>query len=212
LGTSVFYGKDFSQYRGYQFGMPLSAAAEQAGLNPSDAKVVHQRPAVIQELMWRLESPLRAESAKTDPVRDILLRFYSGELFQIVVTYDRYKVQGLTPDDIIRTLSLTYGAATKPTTEILFHSNYGEVAPVLARWEDADYSYNLVRTGDRYSYAMVLYSKRLDALAQRAIVEAARLDAMEAPQKAIDLEKKQAADTQLMLDKARSLNLPNFRP
>ena len=90
---------------------------------------------------------------------------------------------------MIEAISRTYGASTKPVAEILYHSNYGEVAPVIARWEDSQYSYNLVQTGDRHSFAMILCSKRLDALAQAAIVEAVRLDALEAPQKAIDLQK-----------------------
>jgi hypothetical protein len=83
---------------------------------------------------------------------------------------------------------------------------------VLARWEDADYSYNLIRTGDRSSFALVLYSKRLDALAQAAAVEAARLDAQEAPQRELEKQKKQASDDSVLLEKARSANKPNFRP
>ena len=37
--------EDFSNYRGLQFGMNLAAAAKQAGMKPSEARVVHQRPA-----------------------------------------------------------------------------------------------------------------------------------------------------------------------
>ena len=42
---------------------------------------------------------------------------------------------------------------------------------------------NLVQTGDKTSFAMILYSKTLDASAQAAIVESARLDLLEAPQR-----------------------------
>jgi len=48
------------------------------------------------------------------------------------------------------------------------------------------YSYNLVQSGARTSFAMILYSKRLNALAEAAIVEALRLDAQEAPQKEVE--------------------------
>jgi len=211
VGTSTLSAADLSSYRGLKLGMSLAAAAKQAGTKPADARLVHQRPAVIQELSWELRSPLQT-NPKPDPVKDGLLSFVNGELFRIVVTYDRYKVEGMTADDIIQAISATYGTATKPTAEIAYHSNYAEAAPVLARWEDSENSYDLVRTGDRASFALVLYSKRLDLLAQAAIIESARLDAQEAPQRELDKQKKRDDEANLVLEKARSVNKPNFRP
>ena len=210
LGTSLLGAGELSTYRGFQFGMDLSAAAKQAGVEASDARLVYQRPAVIQELEWQ-PSVVR-NSRNTDPIRDGLLCFYKSELFRIVVTYDRDRVEGMTPDDMIVAISATYGIATRPKAEIAYHSNYAEVAPVLARWEDARYSYNLVRSGYGDSFAMVMYSKRLDALATAAITEAARLYATEAPERAIEATRKQQQDDRLALDKARQVNAPNFRP
>ena len=212
MGTSMLQAGDFSSYRGFQFGMNISAASKQAGMNPSEATVVHRRPAVIQELDWRPRSPMQANSAQADQVEDARLSFYNGELFRIVVTYDRYKVEGMTAEDMIEAISLAYGAATRPTTEIEYHSNYGEVAQVIARWEDQEYSFNLVQTGNRSSFAMVLYSKRVDALAQVAIAEAVQLDTKEAPQREIEKQQKREGDERLALEKARSANKPNFRP
>jgi len=77
----------------------------------------------------------------------------------------------------------------RPTTKIAFRSNSDKVAPVIARWEDAEYSYDLVRTGDGSSFAMVLCSKKLDGLAQAAISEAVRLEAQEAPQRELEKQK-----------------------
>lgn len=212
LGTSLLYAADFSHYRGFRFGTTVAAAAKRAGTNPSEAKLIHQRPALIQELEWRPPFVYAVGGATADPVREGLLRFYNGQLFQIVTTYDRQRVEGMTEANMVEALSKTYGTATKPAVEIAYRSNYGESAPVLAQWENADYSYSLVRTGDQASFALILSLKRLDVLARAAIVEAGRLDVVEAPQRAIDLEKKQAADSRLVLDKARSANMPNFRP
>jgi hypothetical protein len=212
LGTSMLSAADLSSYRGLKLGMTLAAASKQAGSKPGEARVLHQRPALIQEMTWELRSPIQASAAKPDPVKDGLLSFVNGELFRIVVTYDRYKVEGMSADDIIQAISATYGPATKPTAEIAYHSNYAEAAPVLARWEDSEYSYDLVRTGDRASYALVLYSKKLEAEARAAIVESARLDAQDAPQRELDKQKKRDDDERLALDKARSVNKPNFRP
>ncbi|HXP84984.1 MAG TPA: hypothetical protein VN841_09700 [Bryobacteraceae bacterium] len=212
LWTPLLAGADFSTYRGFQFGASLAASAKQAGIQPSEATLVQKRPAAIQELEWRPRTSYQEDSQKADPVREVLLRFYNGELFQIVTTYDREKVSGMTAADMVEMISRTYGTATKPAAEVAYHSNYGEAAPVIARWENPEYSYNLVQTGDRTSFALVLNSKRLDALARAAMVEAARLDALEAPQRAIDLQNKLDADDRLVLDQARSANLPNFRP
>jgi hypothetical protein len=211
LGGELLYAADFSNYRGFQFGEKLAEAAKQAGVEPSAAKLVHQRPAIIQELAWRPVSQSQTETS-ADPVREGLLRFYDGELFQIVTTYERQRVEGMSEADMVEAISAIYGAATKPVAQIAYHSYFGEVAPVIARWGDSEYSYNLVRTGDRTSYALILSLKRLDVLAQAAIVEAVRLDMLDAPQKAIALQKKQDADNQLKLQKARSMNVPNFRP
>jgi len=212
LGTPVLRAGDFSSYRGFQFGMNLSAAAKQAGMNPSEATVLHQQPALIQQLDWRPRWPIQAKQAQADPVEDGLLSFYNGELFRIVVSYDRYRMEGMTTEDVIDAISQTYGTATKPAAEVEYHSTYGEAAQVIARWEDPEYSYNLVQTGNRSSFAMILYSKRADAAAQAAIVEAVRLETQQAPQREIDKQKKREDDDRLALEKARTANKPNFRP
>lgn len=211
LGTPMVRAADFSSYRGIQFGMDLSSAAEEAGTSPSAARTDHERPAVIQELDYKSRS-LSEALTEADPVRDAVLWFFNGELFRIVVTYDRFKTEGMTAEDMVQALSTTYGTATKPATDIAYHTIYGEVAPVIARWEDSQYAYNLVRSGDQTSFALILCSKRLDALAQAAMTEAVRLDAQEAPQRAIEEQKRRDEEQRLSLEKARSVNKANFRP
>jgi len=204
-------GKDLSSYRGFQFGMNLNAAAKLAGTAAGDATVVHQRPALLQEMEWQ-PRPFASTDSKAEAVKQGLLEFYNGELFRIVITYDRYRIEGMTAEDMIEGISAMYGTASRPTVEIAYHSNYGELAPVIARWENEEYSYNLVRTGDRSSFAMVLFSKRMDVLAQSASLEAIRLDAQEAPRREVEKQKKVEEDEHAVLEKARSLNKPNFRP
>ena len=210
LGTSALGAEELSTYRGFQLGMDLSAAAKQAGIEASEAKLVHQRPALIQKLDWQ-PSALR-NSGDGDAIKEGLLSFYNGALYRIVVTYDRDRVEGLTTDDMIAAISSTYGVATRPKADIAYHSNYAEMAQVIARWQDSQYSFNLVRSGYGDSFALVMYSKRLDALAAAAITEAARLDATEAPERAIEASRKQEQDQRLSLEKARQVNAPNFKP
>ncbi len=202
---------DLSTYRGFRFGMSVQQAADLAGMKNTDATTVHQLPALIQELDFQ-PNLFHASAPKEDPVARIALTFYQGDLARIVVLYDRYKVDGMTEDDMIKALSASYGTAARPTAEIAYHSYYADTAPVLARWEDSQYSYDLIRSDDRSSFAMILYSKRLDALAQPAILEAVRLEALAAPEREAERARKQAADNQALQEKSRLSNIAGFRP
>ncbi len=95
--------------------MNLPTVAKQADVKQSDARAVHQRPAIIEELEWRPQSFLRTSpQAQGDPLKDVLFSFYNGELFRMVVNYDPDKTQGLTNDDMVSAISATYGTR-KPT-------------------------------------------------------------------------------------------------
>jgi hypothetical protein len=59
---------------------------------------------------------------------------------------------------------------------------------------------------------MVAFSKRLDAIAQLAIINSIRLDQQEAPQREIERQKKEAEENRLIEEKARLANKANFRP
>ena len=211
ISAPALYAADLAGYRGFQFGMSLSQAADVAGMKITDAITVHQRPASIQSLNFQ-PNLYRSSAAKEDPVSQISITFYNGELARITVLYDRFKVEGMTPEDMVEGLSAAYGTPSRASAEIAYHSYYTEVAPVLARWEDAQYSYNLIRSDDRYTFAVVLFSKRLDALAQTAMVEGARLDALDAPAKEAERAKKQAEDARIAEEKSRLTNKASFRP
>lgn len=57
--------------------------ARQAGISP-EPRVVHQRPTLIQELMWLPRSLATAE-ADGDTVRKVIFTFYNDQLARIVV-------------------------------------------------------------------------------------------------------------------------------
>lgn len=46
-------GQDLSRYRGFQLGSDVVSVLGLAKADPSDAKTLHQRPAVLQNLQWR---------------------------------------------------------------------------------------------------------------------------------------------------------------
>jgi len=212
LAAASLGAADLSRYREFQLGMNLPAVAKLIG-GPSspEARVVHQRPDLIQELDW---DPGRYSSSLPDagPVKGVLFSFRNGELFRMVVTYDRYKTDGLTAEDMVDAISANYGTATRPDAEIIFPSMFNERVKVIARWEDSQYSFNLVRSSYQPSFGMLAFSKRLETLAQAAVVEAIRLDKLDAPRKEADFQRKLEDENRVQQEKVRLVNKAGFRP
>jgi hypothetical protein len=205
---------DLSRYRDFQLGMGLLAVAKQANMKPSEARVIHQRPAVIQQMEWRPQHPLDF-SLRTDPAQEVLFSFCNGELFRMVVAYDRYRTDGMTDEDMVEAISAKYGMATRPTAKSVLFSSfqvYDDTEKVIARWENSEYSFSLFRSSYQPTYGMLVLAKRLDGLAQSAITEANRLDEQEAPQREAERQKKQDAEDRAAQEKVRLANKAVFRP
>lgn len=174
VASPVVTAGDLSRYRGFQLGTNLATIAAEARMDPAQAKAVHRRPALIQELERRAQ-PL-GPSTEAEAVSEVTFSFYNGASCRLVVNYDRYKTEGLTAEDVVEAVSATYGTADRAGAEILLPSFCGnmETLKVLSRWEDAEYSVNLVRFSHQASFTLVAVSKRLDTLARAAIIEAVR--------------------------------------
>jgi hypothetical protein len=192
LSAALGQAQDLSTCRGFQFGMTLVEVAKQAGMKTSEAKTLHQHPAMIQELWW--QRPIGDPSTQADPVGSVIFSFCDGELFRMVLNYDLHRTERLTEKDMIEAISSRYGRATMPVATIIRFSSsqvYNESEKVLARWEDAQHSFDLFCHTYGPTFGMVLLSKQRDALAQAAVVEAIRLDSQEAPHRGIGRPKKQ---------------------
>jgi hypothetical protein len=205
LSASLLHAQDLCGYRGFQFGTNLVAVAKQTDMKPSEAKLLHQRPAIIQELWWY--PPLGSSSLSMELVREVVFSFYNGELFRMVINYDQDRTDGLTDEDMVDAISAKYGIAARPVaTVVLFSSSqvYNDSQRVIARWEDAQYSFNLFRYFYQPAFGMVAFSKQLDTLAQAAVVEAFRLDKEEAPQREMERQKKEHAERSVLRDRRSS--------
>jgi hypothetical protein len=201
---------ELASYRGFRLGMTVGAVVKRAGMDISEATMVHQKPARIQELSW---APMRFSSDDTDPVEQVKFTFWNGQLYKMVVSYAGHRTTGLTPRDMIDALSAKFGVASNPGGSVTL----GETASservedqvkVLAHWGDEASSIELVQSPYDSNYQLLIHSKHLDAIAQAAWIEGARLDALEAPQR----EKNQEQEAQNELAKSRALNKGNFRP
>jgi hypothetical protein len=213
LFSSLSAAQDLAKYRDFQFGMSPESVAKQTHMNVSDAKTVHQRPAVIQTLQWD-QLGYFDRSAKADSLRSIRFDFYNGELSKMVMIYDPAGTEGLTTEDMIEAISELYGPATKPERTIAVSTSavYQDNQKVLACWEDAQYSYNLFRSSYGNAFGLAAFSKKLDLMASESRREADRLDKLEAPAKELVRLMRQEEDKRAAQEKARLITKPKFRP
>jgi hypothetical protein len=200
--------QDLSKYRGISIGMKLPAVLKQTDQKPADVRSIHQAPALLQELTW-WPPMIAGVSYQSDDVRQILFAFQNGELYKMSVSYDRGAVEGLTEADMVKSFTAKYGAPVVPVVDATAASpRPGSEDKVIAIWEDARFSFNLVRTSFPTGFGLVIYSKQANAEAQRATAEAVKFEEQQGPQIEADREKKAADD----LESARQKNLKVFRP
>ncbi|MBI4462990.1 MAG: hypothetical protein HY653_08800 [Acidobacteria bacterium] len=209
LSALLLHGQDLSQYRNFSFGMSLAEVSKQVDLKPLLTKLIHERPAVIQELTWWPRDS-SVSSLQAEPIWQVLFTFYNGELYRILVTYERRATEGLTTEDMVEAISAKYGAATRPDVEISFPTNelYNSTEKVIARWEDSQYSFNLFRSTVLNTFGLIMFSKRLDAEVRTAATASLELEGQEDRQREIDRQQKKADD----LEVARQKNRESFRP
>jgi hypothetical protein len=213
FSAQAISAQDLSRYRAYALESSVDVVVAATGARPTEAQTIHERPAKIQELQWR--APYVSQGSSTpDPVRSVAFTFFNDELYQVFVTYDRDRTEGLTAADIIESLTASYGAPVLksaiartglPAATLLD-------ATVLAQWDSDASSVTLLRGTYSPDFQLILSSKSLSARARTAIREAIRLDAVEAPRREVEERKKEVADASAARDKARSTNKAAFRP
>ena len=202
---------DLSKYRDFQLGADLPAVAKLIGASPSQAKLIHSRPALVQELEWSPQS--LGPSPKAESAEAVVFSFYNGTLFRIAVKYDRYATEGLTTDDFVEAISALYGSPAKlPPPVKPVKESYGDQEETVARWEDSQCRFDLVRSAYGPNYSLVGILKSLEGPVQAANVEAKRLDDLEAPQRDAARAAAEQDAKAATLEKARLVNKPKFRP
>ena len=209
FAAPLLRAQDLSKYRHFTLGMSLTKVLERTEQRVADVKVVHGRPALMQELTW-WPPTLPGVSYQSDTVEQILFSLYNGELYKISVAYNQTSTAGLTEEDMVKSISAKYGPATYIALAIDFATNdrYDVRQKLVASWEDAQYSFNLVRSSFTDRLGLIIYSKRINEAAELAIVEAVKVEEQEGPQREAERQKKQVDD----LEVARQKNRKIFRP
>ncbi|MET0214342.1 MAG: hypothetical protein ABW292_15125 [Vicinamibacterales bacterium] len=217
LSNGSVNAQDFSRYRVFQLGRSLSSVAQAANMGPSDARVIHRRPALIQELDWRPQYQPPTSRIAMDPVLDVALTFYNDQLFRITITYDQSRTDGMTNADVIEAVSATYGLAAVPATPRASprsSQSSRNDAITIARWANGDRTLTLSRSVFPVVFQLVMMSTTLNDLAEASVAEAVISpdEADEALQREADRRKKELAEAIADQDRTRLRNKGAFHP
>jgi hypothetical protein len=214
LNAQPLVAQELSRYRDFALESSVAEIVKTSGARESDLKTLHVRPAKVQEITWRAPYT-NSGTALADPVRDVLFSFYDDQLYRIVVNYERERMEGLTNDDVIESISEKYGVPLLRHAHKSVRPAIVDVlgdASILAQWDNTVSLVTLTQASYSSQFQLVLVSKSLEARARTAIKEALRLDGVEAPQREIDQRTKEVADARAASQKARVINKAAFRP
>lgn len=215
--THGLEAQGLSSYRDFELGSDIASVSMATGLASSDAKTIHRRPAVLQDLEYRPSRWVAGSIGETtDPVEQILFSFYNDQLFRMVVDYAPDRTEGMTRADLIEAIVAVYGPVLPPAPQargrVLSRLETESGSPV-ARWGDAQHSIRLYQTSSyREAFRLIVTDVGLDDLARKAAAQALRLDEREAPQREIMRQRKERDDGRAAAAKARAANKGGFRP
>jgi hypothetical protein len=169
-GFSVAHAQTTAGYRKVQLGSTLETALSVTGAVMADVKVIHARPALLQNLEWRPRWSMNASREPADPVQLAVFSFYNDRLFSVTVDYDVKRTEGLSEADLIEAISGTYGLSPAPMARQRDDASMSGdtfAAKPIARWQDPLFSITLLRTTYPTAFRMVLVFTELSTLAKR---------------------------------------------
>ena len=210
-------GQDLSRYRNFELGSDLASVSTFPGVASSEAMMIHQRPAVLQDLKWTPSRWISGSTApSTDPVEQILFSFYNNQLFRVVVDYGHERTEGMTDADMIEAISAAYGTplTRTPRAAVQVASRLEtESGSPVARWGDAEHAVVLYRTlSFSEAFRLIVTDTPLNDLARKAETQARRLDEQEAPRREIARQKKERDDGRAAAEKTPVANKKVFLP
>jgi hypothetical protein len=216
LAPSSAHAQSAARYRDFRLGADLATISALAGLPQSEARVIHQRPAVVTRLDWRPRYYTSgSKMTENDPVQEVVFGFYDDQLFRVSVQYSRERTNGLTDADMIDAVSAEYGISSTLVAGAQPTWGWGadiDTGRPVAQWNAGECFVVLYRSPYGFGYGLEVTSPRLARLARTAIAEAKRMDEREAPERDIERQQKESADTRASQEKARTANKAGFRP
>ena len=113
---------DLSKYRDFSIGTSVTVVLSGTGQKPDEVTAISNRPGLIQQLTW-WPGTLPGTPMHKDAVEHIVFNFFNNALYKISVTYERKATEGLTPDDMIESLSAKYGSPANVTPQTVQNPN-----------------------------------------------------------------------------------------
>jgi hypothetical protein len=205
------------QYREFQLGASVAAISALTDTRVADVTLVHERPAVMQELRWM---PSSFGTAGRSPTRgkgleQITFSFYENQLYRMMVDYERSQTKGMTDRDMIDAIARIYGppSSSKITDEATdARGNESVASRLVARWNGPDYAIAVSRWAYGGAWRLVVESTPLAALAHTADVRAALLDVQEGPQREAERARREQQGKNDAEAAAREANNATFQP
>jgi len=214
LAVSTVSSAELSRYREFELGASV-ATVTAVTQNAARVKIVHSRPALLQQLEWRPRYMAGAPQADRDSIGEVVFSFVDDQLFQMSIAYAQDRTSGLTNEDMVGSLTAVYGAPSSPSPRARTTSSALaalDLPVIIAEWRHADTTVVLQRKEYSESFFLVITSLPLDVIARKAQATAVVMDQREAPAREAALLKKRADEDKVAAETTRSTNKKAFRP
>jgi len=205
---------DLGTYRTLTIGASTADVIARTGAAGRDMKTLHERPALLQELLWRPRYASGRNSADPDSVAAIVFSFIDNQLFRMAIDYDRSRTEGLTKEDMVTSLSEMYGPRSTRPAPIAPRPAFDSLDTpiVFATWRQGDVMLTLNQSTYGGGFSLVIISVPLEALARKAQATAVTIDAREAPAREAARAKERADAARAAAERTRTTNKDAFKP
>jgi hypothetical protein len=203
---------ELSRYREFELGSSVAAVTAVTLSAERDLKILHNRPALLQEVTWQPRYMTGPPVADRNSIGEIVFSFVDDRLFKMTVVYERGRTTGLTNADMIAALTELYGVPTGKAAPPRATADALDTAVVIAEWRREDTHMSLRRGRYNESFSLVITSVSLDAIARKAQASALVMDVREAPAREAALLKKRADEQRQVEEQTRTANKKVFTP
>jgi hypothetical protein len=205
------------RYREFQLGASVADISTLTDTRVADVTLVHERPAVMQELKWMPSSFGTAgrSLSRGKGLQHVTFSFYENQLYRMMVDYERSQTRGMTDRDMVDAISTAYGppSSSKISDEGTdARGNESVAARLVARWNGPGYAVAVSRWAYGGAWRLVVESTALAALARTADVRADLLDVQEGPQREAERSRRQQQGKNDAEAAAREANKATFLP
>jgi hypothetical protein len=209
--------QEHGQYRDFQLGASIAAVATLTETRSADVTVLHERPAVMQELRWIPSSygTVARSRARGEGLQQIVFSFYENQLYRLMVDYERSETKGMTDGDMVNAISAIYGP---PSSSKISDGGTDPraaetiVSRLVARWNGPGYAVAVSRWAYGGAWRLIVESTDLAALARTADARAIVLDVKEGPQHEADRARREQQGKDDAEAAARTANKATFLP